>query len=1005
LTLSHLATQGSAQSVTPELRLLLACARVDISLAEEDRIRQILAGEVDWTRFAKKAMDHGLACLVGHTLLRVSNKGQVPDDILAALRSIIDRSRRANSARFEEFAVILDALAARGVRAIPFKGPTLALAAYGDIGLRSFRDLDFLVRDPDLPATIATLREFGYVRDERLSEAQLDLIHRLQGQDTILSQDDRLPVEPHTRLSSAKMALDIDYAGIWNRARPATFGGRTLLTLAPEDELIALAIHGGKEMWWSAKWACDVALFVRSRPTLDWDMVAERARGQGCLRMVLLATLLARSFFDSAAPDMIARAERSEPILVRMMQRVLASWLADEALGPPSNSALSLARLWLHDGLLRRARYVARTLLLPGPHHVGAVPLPKSLQFAYGPVAIAHDVVALPVWRAYRQVQAQIAWWQNALARSEFALALIPASAERKLSLRRRYRARADAERAVAEDPKAPAAWRNLGDALAELTRHREAITCYDKALALAPSNTAIWKRRQALVQAMGSAAEFVDAEPDLQDAQGWAVRAARLFSTGCFTDASQASERALAIDPENNTAARVAIQSRLFKCDWQRRAEDEQRIADSIEAGRPVIEPFFHRALRDSEAEHFVRARLAARPLPPSPPSWEGGRYRHEKIRLAYVSTDLRHHVVAEAIVGCFEHHDRGRFLTHAVSLGPDDGSPMRQRIKHAFDHFIDGQAKSDVEIALMLRQLEIDVVVDLNGNSGERRPGILARRPVPVQAHFLGYPGTMGVRYMDYMIADQVVIPEANLVHYSENVIYLPHSYMPTDRTRPIAPNTPTRAEAGLPETGFVFVCHNHEYKITPEVFDVWMRLLLTIEGSVLWLKFLNPAAMSNLWREAEARGVASERLVFAPRMAVSADHLARLRLGDLFLDTRPYNAHATAADALWAGLPVLTCPGNTFAARVAASLLHAIGLPELVTGSLEQYEAMAVALARNPDRLAVIRAKLAANRDRAALFDTTGHTRHLEAAYQIAWERHQKGLPPAAFSVGAR
>jgi len=198
---------------------------------------------------------------------------------------------------------------------------------------------------------------------------------------------------------------------------------------------------------------------------------------------------------------------------------------------------------------------------------------------------------------------------------------------------------------------------------------------------------------------------------------------------------------------------------------------------------------------------------------------------------------------VVSEAIVGCFEHHDRSRFVTHAISLGLNDRSVMRKRIERAFDRFIDGQAKSDVEIAEMLRQLEIDVVIDLNGKSGECRPGILARRPVPVQAHFLGYPGTTGVQFMDYIIADRVVIPETNLVHYSENVIYLPHTYMPTDRTRPIAPNTPTRAEAGLPETGFVFACHNHEYKLTPDVFDVWMRLLRTIEGSVLWLKFLIP------------------------------------------------------------------------------------------------------------------------------------------------------------------
>jgi predicted O-linked N-acetylglucosamine transferase (SPINDLY family) len=258
------------------------------------------------------------------------------------------------------------------------------------------------------------------------------------------------------------------------------------------------------------------------------------------------------------------------------------------------------------------------------------------------------------------------------------------------------------------------------------------------------------------------------------------------------------------------------------------------------------------------------------------------------------------------------------------------------------------------------------------------------------------------MGVPFVDYIIADRMVIPEENQVHYTEKVISLPHTYMPTDRTRPIAAATPSRNEAGLPETGFVFACHNHEYKITPEIFDVWMRLLRTVEGSVLWLKFLNPAAMSSLWREASARGVAPDRLVFAPRLPRPRDHLARLRLADLFIDTRPYNAHATACDALWAGLPVLTCPGSTFPGRVAASLLHAIGLPELVAQSVAEYEEMALALARDPERLAGIKAKLARNRDTAALFDTARFTRDLEAAYTAMWERQQQGFLPESFSV---
>ena len=328
-----------------------------------------------------------------------------------------------------------------------------------------------------------------------------------------------------------------------------------------------------------------------------------------------------------------------------------------------------------------------------------------------------------------------------------------------------------------------------------------------------------------------------------------------------------------------------------------------------------------------------------------------------------------------------------------------------MRRRIETAFDRFIDAQAMSDAQVATMLRELEIDIAIDLNGYSGEKRTGILAHRPAPVQVNYLGFPGTMGAPFIDYIIADRMVIPDENRIYYSEQVVYLPHTYLPNDGKRPIAENTPSRIEAGLPETGFVFACHNAAHKIGPEMFDVWMRLLQTVEGSVLWLKSPNPSAMGNLRREAKARGVAPERLVFAPRLPQTEDHLARLRLADLFLDTLPYNAHATACDALWAGLPVLTCLGNTFPGRVAASLLHAIGLPELVTSSLAEYEELALALARNPERLAAIKAKLMRNRDTEPLFDTARFTRDLESAYTTMWERTQRGEPPETLSYQQR
>jgi predicted O-linked N-acetylglucosamine transferase (SPINDLY family) len=298
----------------------------------------------------------------------------------------------------------------------------------------------------------------------------------------------------------------------------------------------------------------------------------------------------------------------------------------------------------------------------------------------------------------------------------------------------------------------------------------------------------------------------------------------------------------------------------------------------------------------------------------------------------------------------------------------------------------------------------MEIDIAVDLKGFTHDARPGILAFRPAPVQVNYLGHPGTMGAPYIDYLIADRRIVPDGHERHYSEKIVYLPDSYQCNDRKRRIAERTPARAEEGLPETGFVFCSFNGSFKITPEVFDVWMRLLKAVEGSVLWLLDDNPAAVRNLRAEAEARGVSAQRLVFAPRRSLDG-HLARHRLGDLFLDTLPCNAHTTASDALWVGLPLLTCAGETFAGRVAASLLSAAGLPELITETLASYEALATALARDPSALSHLKAKLAERHDVAPLFDTERFTRNLESAFVTMWERTQKGMPAESFAVGAQ
>jgi predicted O-linked N-acetylglucosamine transferase (SPINDLY family) len=367
----------------------------------------------------------------------------------------------------------------------------------------------------------------------------------------------------------------------------------------------------------------------------------------------------------------------------------------------------------------------------------------------------------------------------------------------------------------------------------------------------------------------------------------------------------------------------------------------------------------------------------------------------------VAYLSADFHEHATAYLMAELFERHDRSRFEVTGVSWGPDIPSALRSRLIAGFERFVDVRGRNDREVARWLRAQEIDIAVDLKGYTHKTRMGIFAQRPAPVQATYLGFPGTLGAEYMDYVVADEVVIPGGEREHYAERVVYLPGSYQVNDGKRAIAERTPTRGELGLPERGFVFCSFNNNYKITPGMFDVWMRLLKGVEGSVLWLLEGNAAAPGNLRREAQARGVAGERLVFA-RRAPLAEHLARQRVADVFLDTLPCNAHTTASDALWAGLPVLTCLGGTFAGRVAGSLLRAVGLPELVTESAGEYEAKALALAREPEVLAAVRAKLAANRGTSALFDAGRFARHLEAAYVTMWERAERGEPPQGFTV---
>jgi predicted O-linked N-acetylglucosamine transferase (SPINDLY family) len=376
-----------------------------------------------------------------------------------------------------------------------------------------------------------------------------------------------------------------------------------------------------------------------------------------------------------------------------------------------------------------------------------------------------------------------------------------------------------------------------------------------------------------------------------------------------------------------------------------------------------------------------------------PVPPLWNGEVYRHERLRLAYVSCDFREHAVAFQLAPLIEVHDRSRFQVIGISTGLADASAIRARLAKGFDRFHDFAGLNSDEIARRLREMEVDIAIDLGGHTGMSRLQVFSHRPAPIQASWLGFPGTTGAAFMDYLIADNTVAPQQDQPFYSEKLVQLPDSFFPTDPARKIGA-MPSRSELGLPQHGIVFCCFNNNWKITRSVFDVWMRLLKQVPASVLWLKQPGPDTRSNLEQEAAARGIDPQRLIFAENAPLEEDHLARYGMADLFLDTLPYNAHATACDALWAGLPVITCKGESFAGRVAASLLNAVGLPELVTQTLEDYEGLCLALAKDPARLDALKTKLAQNLAHAPLFDLDRFRQKIEAAYLAMWDARSLG-----------
>jgi len=607
--------------------------------------------------------------------------------------------------------------------------------------------------------------------------------------------------------------------------------------------------------------------------------------------------------------------------------------------------------------------------------------------------------------------------FDDALESFDRALALTPDSpamlanrASALLALRRHEEAIASCDSALALAPDFAEALNARGAALRHLGRHDEALASLERALALKPdflealnNRGGVLKEVQRYDEALASYDRALAHHPRF--AEALQHRGAVLAHLSRHEEASNDFTRALELEPDLPFAAGALLRAKMQCCDWSGFDDACARINADVQAGKHAVDPFVFLGLQSSVTHQLQCARTwvdhAFRPA--STALWTGERYRHDRIRLAYLSADFHDHPMAHLMAGLFEMHDRTRFETIAISLNEFGGSAIEARLQQAFGNFIVVARQTDREVAARLRELEVDIAVDLNGFTHGCRAGILALRPAPIQVNYLGYPGTMGAPYIDYIVADECVIPLEHRASFTEKIAYLPDTYQVNDSRRRIASATASRAEAGLPETGIVFCSFNASYKITPAMFDIWMRLLRDVDGSVLWLLRGNASVPRNLRREAMARGVAPERLVFADRVPL-ADHLARHRLADLFLDTLPYNAHTTASDALWAGLPVLTCLGTTFAGRVAASLNAAIGLSDLTTRTLRDYESLAFHLATDPVMLAETKQKLARHRESHPLFDTDRFRRHLEAAYIMMWKRYQRGEPPASFTTGS-
>ncbi len=564
-------------------------------------------------------------------------------------------------------------------------------------------------------------------------------------------------------------------------------------------------------------------------------------------------------------------------------------------------------------------------------------------------------------------------------------------------------------KQAIAHDPGLLAAHINLGVILQEQHRHHEALDCFQTALGVDPAHADLhYNQANSLMQLR----RYPEALQAYQLSAALNPGSAKAHNGMAFAQtflkqyraAAESYRAALALQPEIEFLPGYQLRAQLQICDWRdidaqtaamaQRAAQKEKVCSPLAMLTLCDDPYLQRQTARLWTEaHYPRLK----DLPPP------RRARDGKIRVAYFSADFRTHPVALLSAGLFEHHDKNNYEITGVYLGLEQDA-ITLRLKNAFDVFIDASAISDTELAQICRDMHIDIAVTLGGHTADARLGVFARRAAPIQVSYLGYAGTLGAPFMDYLIADATVVNAANREFFDERIVYLPHSFMITDNTRPIDGDSIRRQDFGLPDAAMVYCCFNNSYKISPASFASWMNILRQVPSSVLWLSEHNPDAAANLQNAAAAFGVAPARLIFAKRLPDMTAHLARHRLADLFLDTLPYNAHASACDALWAGLPVLTQAGRGFAGRVAASVLHAAGLPELVTNTPDEYQALAINLAENRPRLAAVKQRLAASRLSSPLFDTECTTHAIEQAYLIMLQRQRQNLAPEDIIINA-